>query len=74
MKIKLLFEKKGCKLEEYQLEDQKPHEQSICFKLTTPKGKTTIYRAEDWQQMQEWSNAILKQQLIIEEFVKNITF
>jgi len=63
----------GCKFEEYLDQDGDPEEETSAFKITTPDGKTTILKAGNgWMEMHEWLNTILRQQLVIEEFINSI--
>jgi hypothetical protein len=61
----------GCTLEEYPNPDD-PNDFSS-FKITAKDGYKTWYlKAESEPEMHKWLNAILRQKVIIEEFVGSI--
>jgi len=62
----------GCKFEDYQLTP--PEQEITCWKINRPSGQWLVLRADSFLDMHEWLNAMLKQQLVIEEFINAIVF
>lgn len=69
----------GCKLEEYVPLDQPNTVENSCFKITTPPyalnmmTDTYVFKGETWEETIDWLNTILRQQAIIEDFIKSIS-
>lgn len=62
----------GCKFEDYQWDSNEA--ETTSFRITSPSGQTSVLRATTFQEMHGWLNELLKQQIVIEEFINSIIF
>jgi len=60
----------GCALEEYQ--DIYTPNDFTSFKVTGKDGRIWYLKADSEQQMHQWLNAVLRQKIIIEDYIGSI--
>lgn len=61
-------------LYEAKLESYRPDIEDSAFKIVSKSGKTFTLKADNQQEMTLWVNAILRQQLMIEDFLSTIQY
>jgi len=58
-----------CTMDEYVPEDQAPDVPCTSFRIVTPLRETIILRGETLENMHHWCNNLVRQKLMIEEFI-----